>query len=604
MPAFDTETVDGSPILICTSIGDVLEKPTFDTALELLLGMPRWTAYNLRYDWQAVLLLAGSWQLLWRMARLHTALYYPAPGSPLGDTIRLDWIPGKSATIRAYSRGKLERRSDLYDCAQHYHMSLDAAAEKYLGARKLDLSESGIEIDRLGEYFDTDRWPIVVDYCVRDAELTAALYEKVAQALDAIERRVSAESGDTIEPPLWTKPISGAYIAGRFWRTELHPPPTAANRAFERCYFGGRIETIQRGLVAPVYEADINSAYPAACAGLPSMRTVTTTLRRNRRGELAAHPDALMGCYHVRLRIPETEPLGPHPVEYSNVLIYPVGTWDARVDRWTYLLCERMGWIDAVWSAYEALPKPGREVVYPFARIPELYRLRQERPEWKLAIKLLLNGLYGKLAQRISRWEITEDIAEADRLEEGFLLTEKVEDGWLQNFLYASHITGAVRAQLFQAARPLAKNGALISMATDAIYSTESPDVPISDQLGDWHVDSWERGVFLMSGMYELENADGDGERKTKVRGFSVAKDWSLIEQMKQIASGPYIPIPVRVPGSMLWALRYARPVNEIGTYLRGLDVCSDVKRVWAVDADVPTLLQSSQTGQSPIIER
>lgn len=603
MPAFDTETVDGAPILICTSIGDVLERPTFDSALELLLAQPRWTAYNLRYDWQAILLLAGSWQLLWRMARLHTALYYPASGSELGDKVRLDWIPDKAASIRAYSRDKLERRCDLYDCAQHFHMSLDAAAEKYLGARKLDLSEYGIEIDRLGDYLDTDRWPIVVTYCCRDAELTAALYEKVAQALDAIELLNPPGTGESTEPTLWKKPISGAYIAGRFWRSELHPPPTAANRAFEACYFGGRIETIQRGVVGPVFEADISSAYPAACVGLPSMKSVTTALRRNKRGELAAHPDALMGCYHVRLRIPETEPLGPHPVEFSNVLIYPVGTFDARMDRWTYMLCERMGWIEAVWSAYEALPKPGREVEFPFARIPELYRLRRERPEWKLAIKLLLNGLYGKLAQRISRWEITDDIAEADRLEEGFMLTEKVQDGWLQNFLYASHITGAVRSQLFAAAHPLAKRGRLISMATDAIYSTERPDVPVSDALGDWHIDEWERGVFLMSGMYELER-DGGEYRKTKVRGFSVPRDWSLREQMGQIARGPYIPIPVRVPGSMLWALRYARPVNELGTYLRGLDVCADIKRIWPVDADVPTLLQSCQTGQSPIIER
>jgi len=72
---------------------------------------------------------------------------------------------------------------------------------------------------------------------------------------------------------------------------------------------------------------------------------------------------------------------------------------------------------------------------------------------------------------------------------------------------------------------------------------------------------------------------------------------------MAQISDGPYIPIPVRVPGSLLWALRYGRPVNEIGTYLRGLDCCADVKRVWPVDAGVPELLSSAQTGQSPILE-
>ena len=123
----------------------------------------------------------------------------------------------------------------------------------------------------------------------------------------------------------------------------------------------------------------------------------------------------------------------------------------------------------------------------PFAFMQELYDSRRilKGPPYnpaERAIKLILNSIYGKLAQTI-----------------GWDRKKMLPPVWHQ-LEWAGYITSYTRAKIFQAIQQAP--AAIIAVETDAIFSTIPLDLPESELLGDWECKMHEEVTYLQSGFY------------------------------------------------------------------------------------------------------
>jgi hypothetical protein len=114
-------------------------------------------------------------------------------------------------------------------------------------------------------------------------------------------------------------------------------------------------------------------------------------------------------------------------------------------------------------------------------------------------IKLSLNSLYGKMAQKIGG---------SDGKPPG------TANPW-----YAAAITSWCRRRLLEAC--LANPQAIVMMATDGIVSLEPLPLKIGSALGDWEYGEATGGMFLQSGVYFYLKAEieGDARYVNRLRG-------------------------------------------------------------------------------------
>lgn len=229
--------------------------------------------------------------------------------------------------------------------------------------------------------------------------------------------------------------------------------------AILRSYFGGRIETFVAGFVPePVYDYDINSAYPNAIRKLPDLASAHWARTRN------YDPNREYALWRVSWELGPDARIAPFPYRDASGNIYYVRKGE--------------GWYHApeVRSAYNAgLPIRIHEGItctpssdaQPFKWVEEIYYERQQAKargdKREKVLKLGLNSLYGKFAQAISG---------------------KDKAGPFQCFFYAGYITSYCRGMLLAAAMQ-APDG-ILAFATDGILSLNKLDLDFGKELGQW----------------------------------------------------------------------------------------------------------------------
>jgi hypothetical protein len=142
----------------------------------------------------------------------------------------------------------------------------------------------------------------------------------------------------------------------------------------------------------------------------------------------------------------------------------------------------------------------------PFSEfVPEYF---DRRRAWKSAgvgaekaIKLALNSLYGKMAQRVG-WERTGGAPTWHQLE------------------WAGWVTSFTRAALYDVLARIPWQDQ-IAVETDGIYTTATPEslgIDHSKALGEWEIKEYDELLYLQSGVYCLR---AGGEWTSKYRGLN-----------------------------------------------------------------------------------
>lgn len=137
----------------------------------------------------------------------------------------------------------------------------------------------------------------------------------------------------------------------------------------------------------------------------------------------------------------------------------------------------------------------------PFAFVREMYETRQQWKEQgnsaERALKLALNSLYGKMAQRAGWLQDGDPIPRWHQLE------------------WAGYVTAMTRAKLWDAISSQPES--IISVETDALFSNKPLNLPTGTGLGQWSETVFDWITYLQNGLYY---AGQEGEIVEKYRGF------------------------------------------------------------------------------------
>ena len=271
-------------------------------------------------------------------------------------------------------------------------------------------------------------------------------------------------------------------------------PKKVWNAAVES-YYGGWFEIMAHGHVdGPVYEYDINSAYPHVMASMPCLLHGEWTHGKG------TPPDT--GLCLVRTEVRGSD-------RYIGAMLHRVcsgGIIRPHVTAgtfWSHELraAERAGLIDGYGRKREWWHYGNCGCNPPLAGVRELYeerlRVGKNTPYGK-ALKLIYNSMYGKLAQSVGAAKFA-------------------------NPLYGSLITSGCRTQILDAIATHPKGTeSCVMVATDGVYFLdEHPTLSRSDKLGDWEM-AVKNGLTLFKpGVYWDDNVREKGEVKLKSRGVN-----------------------------------------------------------------------------------
>lgn len=260
--------------------------------------------------------------------------------------------------------------------------------------------------------------------------------------------------------------------------------PILKNDSFRRlanaAYYGGRFETTAAGPIpGPVYQYDINSAYPAALRKLPCL--IHGSWKRS--GDRPPDGSLWFGTVHFHHR--EARYLFNLPVRRKDGSIYypREGSgvyWSPELDA-----AERAG---TEFDCSETWVHEGSCDCRWFDFIDDYYlqRLRLGKTTKGFVLKLAGNSIYGKIAQSIGYAPYA-------------------------NPVWAGLITAHCRASIVEAYSKSPQDCYMI--ATDGIFSAVPLQLPISDKLGEWDETIHPDGMFIVQpGIYFMS----DGEVKTR----------------------------------------------------------------------------------------
>lgn len=239
----------------------------------------------------------------------------------------------------------------------------------------------------------------------------------------------------------------------------------------------------------PVYGIDINSAYPAAIANLPS-------LSEGYWRKVEAPSEIVeFGIYHVKLNVTSMPVTQPGPLFHRDSRHNISFPWSAEGWYWSpeiKVAKQAAGNSLEIIEGWEYVGWESR----PFGFVKDMYEQRKEMKAKKqgsqLALKLALNSLYGKMAQRVG-WEHTGSAPKWHQLE------------------WAGYVTSMTRAKLYAVMCRIPYDQ-LIAVETDGIYTTMTPaELGITDskELGQWEATEYRQAMYIQSGVYFMENMDG-----------------------------------------------------------------------------------------------
>jgi hypothetical protein len=403
----------------------------------------------------------------------------------------IEWVERKYMTIRAY--GKTRTVYDVLAFFQVPFVSPDPAIVK--GACDAWLPEFAEEIafvrvmKNLRGNFQNVPDEDIERYTYIECEMLERLMRKFIDALKAAEVRPRALYGPGA--------VAAAYLEKMRVKKCMALLPSPLDDYARRAYFGGRFDAAVFGWLEDVYQNDIKSAYPSVARYLPCLKCGEWTYHE--RGFDTLNP-AQHGLYHVRWQIDPEARWGPFPHRTPRGTIY-----------YPY---EGAGWYHAeeVRAAIEFYGSDAIKVLEgweltstcdhrPFAFIDSLYALRKQQEtignyDQGIVIKLILNSLYGKLAQQVGH--------------------RKDRPPPFQCFFWAGAITAGTRATILRALAMDPEK--VISIATDGIVVTEQLDLEYGEELGEWEVKHLQTFAQLSNGVYHA--VDDKGKHIDRARGL------------------------------------------------------------------------------------
>jgi hypothetical protein len=519
--------------------------------LDFLLSLPRHksdliTSFSFTYDVTKIL-QDLPFAALWEFAHL---------GVTSWNGYLIGGIPRKYLEI--WQGGKHVK---IWDTFAYYQMSFAKALDS---SPELFDSKQRKVIDYIArmkkERANFDRMPDdeIKEYCFSECEYHSIMFRDLAKHAE--------EMG--LKPDRWSGPGAMAEAFYGTIRLRDYMPDGRHDTYLAglpvdvaiQSYYGGRFETDLIGLAGDLIEDDIQSAYPAVAVELPC-------LKHGRFIRASKYVPGRWGFYYVGSRT--SGPWAPFPFRAGSDKESRSWLNGAAKGSIAYVHGGRR-WVTAhevaiavKYFGEDAIPvfsgwifEPGCNHK-PFANVLKLYLRRKignvscpqciispkhfcpEHPPPSAGlskiIKLIINSVYGKLAQAIGWKLLAASMFGADS-------PESYAPPRYQCYIWAAWITGGTRARVLEAAmlggreqdcpecftgefsRACTEHSSVRSIATDGILT--SKDIP-ELKVTDWELGTWERtprpDAWLgMPGIYAFrDTGKPDSCAKCKTAGIA-----------------------------------------------------------------------------------
>lgn len=444
---------------------------------QTLSGAARPYGFFLSYDWTMILKDLPNRELFF----LFRPQYRARPKNEGGGfspvrwrNFELHWIAGMMRVRNTRTR----KAVTIWDVGRFFQCTFVDALEKW-GVGTAEEWERIRAMKARRSEFQASEARQIREYCLSECRQLAQLVTELNAAHEQAGLRLRS----------WHGPGSTASVGLRMMgiqkkRGEI---PEPVRVAAQHAFFGGRFEHSRLGVVkGPIHGADIISAYPAACLGLPCLE--------HGRWERVTRARALDACAHAvvkfRLRrVSQRFAWAPLPCRLPDgSIVFPRQGASGWVWRDEFLMA-RAHWPNVefleAWCLYTDCS------CHPFERVLEWFNERRRigKSGRGIVLKLFLNSLYGKLAQCVGAAPFTSRV-------------------------WAGIITSSTRAKLLHAIAQRAES--ILAVATDGVYSTRKLDLAESTELGDWERSEYGEITLVRPGIYwtdETVRARGVGRK-------------------------------------------------------------------------------------------
>jgi len=556
----DTETHNGDIFLIADSDGNYLDsKITFEGIAEFLFKHEgEWVFfYNLSYDAECILKLLPEEILRQYKWRKELRFQY--------KKYKIHYIDRKKLTI---SKGK--HSVSCYDIAQYYDkQSLDVASES-IG---ISLDQEYLEIKKkrniFSKFYYSRNKRQIRTYCIEDCRLTKELSEHWIATFEAVF---------SFYPNNW---ISAGYLAEKVLINNDIPIPLFNELPYtlqelaRHSFYGGRFELIKRGYIGKCYLYDLNSAYPYALTKLPDI--INGRWFESKK----IHQNAKLGFFFIEANISDKVKIAPFPfVKKNKTICYPSGKFRTYVTLDELLMVKGDSNIQyKILESWQFIPS--KNTTYTFKKFIKFQynkrlELKEEHNPLEKAIKIVLNSIYGKMAQR------TNNVI-----------------GNLFNPVIASYITGFTRRQLYEFTKKNKLEKYVVAYATDSVACQKKIKNLDSKMLGEMKLDKQATDViFLSNGFYKFNDTwknrgiGYDKDRKIEIEHLEtkIRKDGQLYIAVKSTRT-------THIKSGILY--NRLKKVGKIESYEKKIGLNSDKKRFW--DSDLESLNSKKMCDSVPI---
>lgn len=402
-----------------------------------------------------------------------------------GWSYRIDYLKRKwfivTRCIEYESNGRNAHASrtsiKIYDTWGFFQASFVKALSDWGIATKQELKQIADMKDKRATFASQNR-EAIRDYNTTECVMLVAMMDKLRSKLTQVGLELAS----------WHGP--GAIATTIYNKHKCKPfLPKSNHHSLLHGYFGGRIQTLQLGSFKDVFSYDIRSAYPYAQSLLPLFDNVEP------------EPVTELGPWdlvHVTWNTPEFVTPFPWRSDDRRVHFHKSGTGIYHSSEVQAALdCGFPVDVHKIWR----IPQDNTQL--PFGFINDYYHaravFRAAGDEAHIAIKLALNSLYGKTAQKQGNY---------NRKKKQF-----IDPPW-RSYMVAGAITALTRAMLLRAAMQCPD--AMLMFATDGIASTTKLDLPLSANLGDWEEETHEELRIYQAGLYVYRNGGDYGKSKTR----------------------------------------------------------------------------------------
>lgn len=338
------------------------------------------------------------------------------------------------------------------------------------------------------------------------------------------------------------------------------------NLVAREAYFASRVEVLNRHCQDAWYY-DVNSSFPYAMT-FP----IPGDMTEHRQRSMPDHYDEPF-LADVEITVPECM-IPPVPTRLGGRLFFPTGTWRSWLTSVDIQLLEWMG--GSVNRVYESVSFENRTDCRDFAS--ELYTLRAKSEGFmKIAVKFILNSLYGKFAESEVKSSIEINPKSPKSRDEGWemlfpgcFVVEKIVPIPHMHVPISAHITAVARRTLFQY---MSYSSEVHYCDTDGFSSAD----PLQSKDGVLGAIKLEKrisdGFFMTQKVYRLEGTDDKGKdlstppdddlkgapRGVKAKGFSRMS----VDKFQRIIEGEEVSYSRMVRTRELLRRGQTRPVER-----------------------------------------